>query len=244
MPKLLIIILSTIFTLNSFTLIAQSTDELQKLDNWEAGNVVSEASILIYGIENCFKILEISDDIFSRIYQKSFKTNCTTPRNELRYIKVLHRNAENEILIGEIICHQSISQDVIEILRTLYDNHYPIQQMVLIDNYDASDQKSMQANNSSGFNFRYIAGTQKLSNHSLGLAIDINPLQNPYVKKNKNGKLIVDPIEGEKYVNRDLNDVYMIKKGDLCYNEFIHRGFTWGGNWQSSKDYQHFEKQQ
>lgn len=69
--------------------------------------------------------------------------------------------------------------------------------MVLIDEYNAEDNRSMEANNSSCFNFRLVPGTRKLSNHSKGLAIDINPLYNPYVKTNKNGKIIISPEKGK-----------------------------------------------
>lgn len=242
MPKISNIIISTLLLFNSLTLSAQISSELNRLENWEAGTTISEEAITIYGIENCFEILEIDDAIFNRIYQKSFKTSCTTARSDLRYIKLLHRNAKAQRLIGEIICHKSISSDLVEIFRILYDNCYPIQRVVLIDNYEADDNKSMENNNSSAFNFRYISGTKKLSNHSLGLAIDINPLQNPYVKLGSNGTTTTEPKSGRKYTNRELNEPYMITKGDLCYTEFTKRGFTWGGNWKNSKDYQHFEK--
>jgi len=82
----------------------------------------------------------------------------------------------------------------------------------------------------------------KLSNHSKGLAIDINPLYNPYVKTNKNGKIIISPEKGKKYADRKQSFPYKIDKNDLCYKEFIKHGFIWGGAWKSLKDYQHFEK--
>ena len=114
--------------------------------------------------------------------------------------------------------------------------------MVLIDNYNAQDDPSMEANNSSCFNFRFIAGTTTLSNHSMGMAIDINPLYNPYVKQRTNGTLYVSPGSGRPYADRNRQCDYKIDHNDLCYKLFKQHGFTWGGDWTSLKDYQHFEK--
>jgi hypothetical protein len=100
----------------------------------------------------------------------------------------------------------------------------------------------MTANNTSCFCYRKIAGSPRLSKHSLGLAIDINPLQNPCVKRRKDGTLFIQPQAGRQYANRQKNHPYKITKGDLCYRLFLAHGFSWGGNWRSSKDYQHFEK--
>ncbi|MFI3287227.1 MAG: M15 family metallopeptidase [Rikenellaceae bacterium] len=221
---------------------AQSlADELRILNKWSAGEEVSLRAVEVYGVENCFVGCEISDELFERMKGKSYKENCTVELAELRYIKVLHRDAEGRVLLGEMVCNKRIEADLLEIFRVLYAEEYPIERMVLIDNYGADDGASMRANNSSAFNFRFIAGTEKLSNHSLGLAVDINPLYNPYVKV-KDGRTIVDPPEGSKYVNRTLENPFIIKDNDLLVTEFLSHGFTWGGHWNSLKDYQHFEK--
>ena len=99
----------------------------------------------------------------------------------------------------------------------------------------------MQENNTSAFNYREIAGTSRLSQHSLGLAIDINPKFNPYVKE-KDGELTISPANAEDYVDRTQEFEYKIDENDLCYQLFTAHGFTWGGSWNSVKDYQHFEK--
>lgn len=113
--------------------------------------------------------------------------------------------------------------------------------MVLIDEYDAQDGPSMRANNSSAFNFRFVAGTGVLSSHSRGMAVDINPLYNPYVKTN-GGRTVVDPAEAAPYADRTRDFPYKIAEDDPCCREFLRHGFTWGGHWKSLKDYQHFEK--
>ena len=114
--------------------------------------------------------------------------------------------------------------------------------MILIDEYGADDIKSMQDNNSSAFNYRVIAGTTKLSKHAMGLAVDINPLYNPFVLEREDGSLFISPEERRPYVDRTQIFPYKINANDICVTEFFKRGFEWGGDWTSRKDYQHFEK--
>ena len=183
----------------------------------------------------------ISDAIFARIKGKSFKENCTTPREDLRYLRVKHYNKDGDVQEGELICHKDIAGVLLDIFYELYKAKYPIEHMVLVDEYEADDEASMCANNTSAFNFRHISGTSKLSSHSRGMAIDINPLYNPYVRQGKGG-LRVSPSSSKEYVDRTKEFPYKIVKGDLCYRLFKKYGFIWGGDWKNSKDYQHFEK--
>ena len=188
-----------------------------------------------------FKCEEISDEVYARIKGKSFKDDCTTLREDLRYLRVLHFNKEGELKEGELVCHKSIANDLLAIFRELYRSKYPIERMVLIDEYEADDEASMRANNSSAFNFRFISGTRRLSKHSQGMAIDINPLYNPYIRQ-KNGHTLVSPAGAEAYTDRTKDFPYKIVKDDLCCRLFKKYGFEWGGDWKNSKDYQHFEK--
>ena len=184
---------------------------------------------------------EISDEVFCRMMGKSYKEECTTPREELRYLRVLHYNKVGEELQGELVCHKDIADDLLAIFRELYQAKYPIERMVLIDEYDADDEASMRANNTSAFNFRKASGMRTLSKHSTGMAIDINPLYNPLVK-HREGRTRVYPSNATPYIDRTQDFPYKIVKGDLCYRLFKKYGFSWGGDWKSSKDYQHFEK--
>ena len=184
---------------------------------------------------------EISDAVFSRMMGKSYKEECTTPREELRYLRVLHYNKGGEELQGELVCHKDIADDLLAIFRELYQAKYPIERMVLIDEYDADDEASMRANNTSAFNFRKASGMNRLSSHSRGMAIDINPLYNPLVK-HREGRTRVYPSNATPYIDRTQDFPYKIVKGDLCYRLFKKYVFSGGGDWKSSKDYQHFEK--
>jgi len=189
-----------------------------------------------------FTIDTISDAIFRRMQGKSYKENCTVPRSDLRYLRLSHYTADGTTAVGELVCNRLIASDLKEIFQELYRKKYPIERMQLIDDYDADDEQSMRANNTSCFNFRPIAGSTKLSKHSQGLAIDINPLYNPCVKRGKDGTLVVQPATGRRYADRTRHSPYIIKKGDLIHRLFLAHGFTWGGAWRSLKDYQHFER--
>lgn len=187
-----------------------------------------------------FYIAKIDDDLFERIKGKSFKDNCTVPREDLRYLHLIHTNLDGETLEGEMIVNVHIAETVLEIFKELYDAKYPIERIRLVDEYDADDETSMRDNNSSSFNFRFISNTTKVSKHGLGMAIDINTLYNPYVKKTDEGQ-IVEPATATEYVDRTKDFPYKISQDDLAYKLFIEHGFEWGGNWESLKDYQHFE---
>lgn len=219
-------------------------DDMAALRQWTPAAVVSDEAVRACGgVDSCFQAFPISDAVFSRMQGKSYKADCTIPRSSLRYLHVLHRNVEGRTQLGELVCHADIADDLLDIFRKLYEAGYKIERMVLVDEYDADDERSMAANNTSCFNFRVVSGTKKLSKHAQGLAIDINPRYNPYLHLGS-GK--VEPANGKAYAtNRQkITDakVPIIDKKDLCHQLFVQHGFSWGGNWLSVKDYQHFER--
>ena len=187
-----------------------------------------------------FRIFEIDDKIFSRIAGKSYKVDCPLPLGELRYLEVLHKNLVGEILRGEMICNERIAADVLEIFKKLFAANYPIEKIRLIDEYDADDELSMRDNNSSCFNFRFVSFTKRISRHGYGLAVDINPLYNPYIKT-VDGKKIIAPDNSAAFEDREKNFPYKITADDLCVQLFREKNFLWGGDcWDDEKDYQHF----
>ena len=201
-----------------------------------------------------YELFEIheNDQIFKRINGKSYVKNDNISLNDLRYIKLNYYNFNNEIEFGELIVNKDIVDDIIYIFKNLFINKYQIKSIKLIDCYDGinqndADYKSMQDNNTSSFNYRIIKNTNNLSYHAYGLAIDINPLNNPYII-NINGKLDYDSLtEEELYyaLNRNKDIPHVITHDDIAYQLFIERGFKWGGDWNpkyQSLDYQHFEK--
>ena len=191
---------------------------------------------------DAFYISHIPDDIFAKMQGRSYKADCTIDREELRYVHILHTGFDGETKEGELVVNKAIADDVLAIFEELYRAKYPIEKVCLVDEYDADDEASMSDNNSSAFNFRTISHTTTISKHGLGMAIDINPLYNPYVKT-VNGALSIEPANAAVYVDQSEDHPYRIDHDDLCYKLFTEHGFTWGGDWVHSKDYQHFEKE-
>lgn len=187
-----------------------------------------------------FYISEISDELFSSMQDKSFKSDCTVSREDLRYLHVLHIGFDDEVHEGELVVNKQIASRVLSIFESLFKARYQIERICLIDKYDADDEMSMRDNNSSAFNFRFISFTTTISKHGLGMAVDINPLYNPYVKM-VGEMLDIEPLTGEPYVNRDWDFPHKIDHDDLAFKLFTDAGFEWGGDWEGRKDYQHFE---
>lgn len=162
--------------------------------------------------------------------------SCPIPLERLKVIQVYYYDFNYNKKDGEIVVLDIASQYVINIFKELFSIKFPIFTISPINEFDGDDQASMEANNSSGFNYRKILGESSLSIHSYGLAIDINPKQNPYIK---DGKIM--PTTSEEYISRSN-----YKKGMISLeiaSIFAKNGFSiWGGNWNKSyKDYHHFQ---
>lgn len=194
-----------------------------------------------------FSYEPLSEEIILRIAGLSYPRDSITnpakdviPLQDLRYVKIRYVDFDGKKQNGELICNQKIAQDLVEIFSELYDRQYPLASVRLVDDFGGDDLASMEADNTSCFNFREVTssggGRHKLSLHAYGLAVDLNPLYNPYVKK---GKIL--PQSAKPYANRKNANPYRIDHEDLAYQLFTSHGFTWGGDWKSLKDYQHFE---
>lgn len=223
------------------TIIEEEETFAMQADSFSAGSVINTVDFSQEILDSLFYIEELNQEIIDRITGKSYKEGADIPYDDLRYIRLLHMGFDGLTHVGEMIVNKAIADDLINIFKELYKKEYPIEKMLLIDDYDADDLKSMADNNSSSFNYRFVEGTTRRSVHSDGLAIDINPLYNPYVRS-RDGKLEILPESGAEYADRDKENDYYIRKDDPCYKAFVSRGFTWGGEWKNSKDYQHFEK--
>lgn len=187
-----------------------------------------------------FSYSPIPDAIFEIMKGKSFKTDCTIPREELSYLRIRYVDLQGKTQDGEMVVNRRIAETVLSIFQELYAAKYPIEKIRLVDHYDADDERSMTDNNSSSFNFRFISHTTKVSKHGMGAAIDINPFYNPYVKM-VNGKLSIEPAAGAPYVDRSRTFPMKIDESNLAFQIFTKYGFEWGGSWEGRKDYQHFE---
>lgn len=156
---------------------------------------------------------------------------------DLRYLTLPYYDFEGQVQQGEMVCNVKIAKDLIAVFCELFEKQYQFCSIRLIDDFGSSDEVSMLANNTSCFNYRTKSGSSALSSHALGLAVDVNPMQNPFVKRGK-----VYPESATDFVDRNLDFAHKIDTQDACYKSFKAHGFRWGGLWRSAKDYQHFEK--
>lgn len=191
-------------------------------------------------LQSLFYAEPIKEELAARITGNTYVENENISLEDLRYVRILYRGFDEETHIGELIVNQMIADKIVSIFKELFEKDYQLEKVVLIDDYQADDDASVAANNTSAFNYRVVEGTKKLSKHSYGLAIDVNPLYNPYVTK-KTGDWGTKLDGCKPYVDRSQEFPHKIDKNDICYQLFKKNGFTWGGDWNSVKDYQHFE---
>ena len=207
------------------------------------GEPLIGATVRVVELQGAAAVTDIDGNYLINISQGGRYTIESTyiGRDDLRHIRALHWDYDNQMHVGEMVCNAQIADRVVSILRQLFDAQYPIQRMLLPDVYDADDETQMRDNNSSSFCYRAIAGSTKLSKHARGLAIDINTLYNPYYKDRNDGTRFIQPATAEKYCDRTWDFPYKIDHDDLCFRLFTEAGFEWGGDWTSCKDFQHFE---
>ena len=216
--------------------------EADMQDEWRAGEIVSaETVVRLGGVDRCFASEEIPDAVWARMLGKTYRANPYVKRSDLRYLRLLHCDNEGKIHLGEMVCNKRIARLLVDIFRKLYDASYPIGRMVLPDEYDADDERQMRDNNTSCFCYRAVAKSAQLSLHARGLAVDLNPLYNPYYKRRADGTLYVQPSTARQYCDRSKSFPYKIDENDLAYKLFTANGFKWGGHWRTCKDFQHFE---
>ena len=191
--------------------------------------------------DGTFTSEHIPDAVFARMSGVSYPADCTIAREDLRYLRLSYYDFNGQSQVGEMVCNKKIADDLVSIFKELYARGYQIEKMKLIDDYGGDDDLSCAENNTSCFNYRTVAGSTNLSKHALGLAIDINPFYNPYVTY-PNGVERISPPGSEPYADRSADFPHKIGPGDATYELFKSHGFTWGGNWKTLKDYQHFQK--
>ena len=156
--------------------------------------------------------------------------------DSLRLLKLRHWGFDAATHEGELVVHETLAAEILTIFEQIYAASFPIQCMRRIDHYAGSDPESMAANNCSAFNFRVVEGTERLSHHALGHAIDINPVQNPWVRGAR-----VDPEAGRAYLDRRRIRPGMIVRPGPVIAAFETAGWTWGGE-ADCPDYHHFSK--
>lgn len=186
----------------------------------------------------------ISPSVKKRILNAgSWRKGCPVPLSNLRYLKMSYKNFNGKDKTGEMIVHRSVAKEVTQIFEELYHSGYPIYKMRIVSDFQANDWQSIEAGNTSAFNCRPVTGGKQWSNHSYGKAIDINPIENPYIARS--GR--ISHKASLKYRKRvrtgnSAGQKAMMLKGDKIVKLFKQKGWRWGGDWRSIKDYQHFDK--
>lgn len=161
---------------------------------------------------------------------------------QLRYVHIWHYDFSGKPKEGEFICNEYIAQDLVEIFYELYRNEYQLEKVLLADEYDSDADAAREDNNSFCFYSAQTGEDSILARHSAGLALDINPRYNPRITYEKDGSRTITPASAADYADRTGSFPYKIDEDDLCYKLFVKHGFTWGGNRNSDKAYQHFQK--
>lgn len=181
----------------------------------------------------------IEGKVRDRIEGSSWHPGCPVALEKLRLLELTHWGFDNEPHRGKLIVHRRFDDRIIAVFKRLYKLGFPIRRMELIDRYDADDQRSMNADNTSAFNCRFVAGTERWSMHAYGLAIDINPIENPYVSGS-----YVSPPAGAPFADRSRSAPGMIHDGGQVEKAFARKaGWEWLGDGpQSIRDYQHFSE--
>ena len=235
----------------SGTSIQELPDRLETIFSLPAGEILPEEKIDMVNLNKYFiaSVIAKGDSVYDRIIGKSYVENDNLALEDLRYVKLLHRNYQSQPQVGELIVNNAIADDIIEIFMELYRQNYQICSMHLIDDYwvgdgEKSDYKSIDADNTSAFCYRYVTGSDSnLSKHAYGCAIDLNPMENPYVRVQEDGSRTANHENAQDFIyDRTSDTPHVIDENDLAYQLFTERGFEWGGHWDNPIDYQHFEK--
>ena len=176
----------------------------------------------------------VPDDVLGR---STWSEACPVSRNELRYLTLTFWGFDQQPHVGEMIVHESVAQDVVEVFGRLYDARFPIEEMRVVAAHELDAPPTGDGNNTSAFVCRPSTGGSTWSQHAYGLAVDVNPFHNPYHRGD-----VVIPELATAYLDRTRDVPGVIKAGDAVTEAFASVGWGWGGSWTSSKDWMHFSQ--
>jgi len=167
----------------------------------------------------------------------SWHSGCPVGPSSLRRLRLGYWGFDGKARVGTLIVNRSAVGDLTIVFRRLYQARFPIRRMRPVDFYGGSDERSLAADNTAAFNCRYAVGpgARRWSTHAYGLAIDVNPVENPYLESGR-----VHPRAGKAYLNRSKVRPGMAVRGGLLVSAFAAFGWQWGGRWTGTPDYQHF----
>ena len=165
----------------------------------------------------------------------TYRAGCPVPPSQLRTVRLTYWGFDGRAHEGLLVVNRRVTGDIVTVFRRLYAARFPIRRMVSASVYRGSDDASMAADNTSAFNCRFVEGTRSWSMHAFGEAIDVNPVENPYVRGSA-----VSPPAGRRYLDRTRYRPGFAVEGGVLVKAFDAVGWKWGGRWTSLKDYQHF----
>lgn len=168
---------------------------------------------------------------------RSWQEGCPVGLDDLRLLRFDHWGFDGQKKAAELVVHADVAAQVLGVFEEIWESRFQIEQIRRVDAYDGDDDRSMAANNTSAFNCRRVAGTSRWSEHAYGRAVDVNPVQNPYVRGDS-----VEPPAGRAYTDRSRRDQGMLAPDGPVVRAFERIGWGWGGRWSSSKDYQHLSQ--
>ena len=165
----------------------------------------------------------------------SWRPGCPVGPARLRALRLRHWDFRGRSRVGVLVVDAAETGRVVSVFRRLYAARFPVRRMLGVEVYRGSDDRSMRADNTSAFNCRFVGGTRRWSEHAYGRAIDLNPVENPYVHGG-----LVEPPAGRAFLDRSRQQAGMATSSSVVVRAFDSVGWHWGGRWRSSKDYQHF----
>ena len=169
--------------------------------------------------------------------RSTWKRGCPVAKSELGYVTASFWGFDRERHTGELIVHRSVARDAVSVFRALYREKWPIEEMRVTSRPELDAPPTGDGNNTSAFVCRPARQSTEWSEHAHGLAIDVNPFHNPYVRDG-----VVLPELAIAYRNREWRRPGMIREGDVVTRAFARIGWGWGGNWSSAKDWMHFSR--
>ena len=182
-----------------------------------------------------FAAHKLSPKVRARITGVSWHRGCPVGLQGLRYLRIAYHGFDGRVHTGEMIAKASAVGPLKRAFERLYRERFPIRRMRLVDDYSASDYRSIEADNTSAFNCRAVTGGSRWSQHAYGLAVDVNPIENPYVA---NGR--TSHPASRRYLDRSRHRRGMAFAGGRLVEAFAGAGWGWGGTWSNPTDYQHF----
>ena len=181
------------------------------------------------------RIAPIDSALAKRMTGVSWHRGCPVPLRDLRALSLSYRGFDGRAHTGRLVVHRDVARELVDVFRRLYDAGVPIRRMVPVDAYGGFDFRSIEADNTSAFNCRYVDGTTRWSEHAYGRAIDVNPIENPYVSGGSTSHRASRP-----YLDRSRRRPGMAAEGGALVRAFDAVGWGWGGRWSRARDYQHF----